>query len=108
MASLFGQIAPPINNKYFTTTDGSGIFMFISTILKFAGVIGGLFFLIQLIIAGYSYIASNGDAKKIEASSNKVTQSVLGIVIIAGSTLIVGVVGRLLGINILNPTISAP
>jgi len=109
--SIFGTITAPITgNKYFSSSGpkGSGIFLLISNVLKLAGVIAGIFFVIQMILAGFSYISANGDPKKVAEAWSKIWQSALGLIIVAGAFIIAGVIGRLTGINILNPTISGP
>nr|MBP6989720.1 hypothetical protein [Candidatus Shapirobacteria bacterium] len=101
--------APPLNNKYFTAgTKGEGLFLFISNLLKLVAVIAGIYFVVQLVLAGFEYISSNGDVKKTELAWAKIWQSLLGLVIISGAFIIAGVVGRLTGINILSPEIYGP
>ncbi len=105
MPGIFGNIEPPVDNAYFNTDGGEGIFILISDILKLAGYIAGLFFLIQMILAGYGYISANGDPKKTEAAWNKIWQSLIGIIIVASAFIIASVVGYFLHIDILNPTL---
>lgn len=104
----FGTIEPPVNNSYFNTSDNAGFFLLISNILKLLGTIAGIYFIFQIIFAGYSYLSSNGDPKKMEQSWAKIVQSLLGLIIIAGSVLLSSLIGRLVGIDILNPTIYGP
>jgi hypothetical protein len=109
MSSLFGNITAPLNNQYFTAgTGGEGLFLFISNLFKLAAVVGGLYLIVQLILAGFQYISANGDIKKTEMAWNQIWQSLLGLVIIAGAFILAGIIGRLTGINILTPTIYGP
>jgi hypothetical protein len=105
MIGILGNILNP--TKY-ASTQGEGLFVFLSNLFKLAGVIAGIIFIVQLITAGYDYIASSGDPKKFQTAGNKILQSLLGLVIIAGAFLLAGLVSRLTGINILNPTIYGP
>ena len=105
MIGIFGTIQPPVNNAYFTTEDGEGIFLLISNLFKLAGYIAGLFFLFQLIKAGYGYMSASGDPKKTELAWAKIWQSLIGIIIVAAAFIIASVVGYFLNIDILNPTI---
>ena len=100
--SIIGEINPPNNNAYFK--DG-GIFVLISNILKFAGTIAGIFFVVQIILAGFAYMSANGDPKKTEAAWSKIWQSLIGIIIVASAFVIASVVGYFLGIDPLNATI---
>ena len=103
--SLFGSIANP--TKY-TGNEGQGLFALISNILKLAGVIGAIYMVIQIILAGFDFISASGDEKKFAAAWAKIWQSLVGLAIIASAFVIAAIVGRILGINILNPTISGP
>lgn len=109
MFGLFGPITPPLDNPYFTDPKpGAGLFLFISNLFKLAGLIGGLYMILQFIMAGYDYMSANGDAKKIEAAGTKIWQSILGMVIIASAFILAGVVERITGIPILTPKIYGP
>jgi len=105
MIGLFGTIQNP--TKY-TSTQGQGLFDFLGNVLKLAAVIGGIFMIVQLIMAGFDFIGASGDVKKIEMAWAKIWQSLLGLVIIAAAFIIAGLVGRLTGINILSPQIYGP
>lgn len=106
--NIFGEITAPINNKYFTTADGGGIFILISNLFKMAGYVAGLIFLVQLIKAGFGYMSASGDPKKTEAAWAKIYQSLIGIIIVASAFVITGVVGKFLKIDFLKPTIYTP
>jgi len=107
MIGIFGNITNP--TKYGTDIDkGQGLFTFLSNVFKFAAVAGGIYLIIQIILAGFDYISASGDVKKTEAAWAKIWQSLLGLVIISSAFIIAGVVGRLTGINILSPEIYGP
>lgn len=103
--ALFGTVSNP--TKY-ASTGGSGLFSLISNIFSFITVIAGIIFTFQIIMAGYSYMTASGDSKKIEAAWAKIWQAALGLVIVAAAYAIAGLIGRLLGIKIFNPTIYGP
>lgn len=105
---IIGTIKPPVDNPYFSTANGGGIFLFIGNIFKLAGTIGGLFFIINVILAGYEYITAGGDSKKTEAAWAKIWQSILGIIIIASAFTLAGVIERITGIPILTPNVYGP
>ncbi len=107
MIGIFGTITNPTN--YGTAGDkGQGLFTFLSNIFKFAAVAGGLYMIVQIILAGFEYISASGDTKKTEAAWAKIWQSILGLVIISSAFIIAGIVGRFTGIDILNPVIKGP
>lgn len=107
MIGLFGDITNPTN--YGKANDGGqGLFTFLSNIFKFAAVAGGIYMIIQIILAGFDYINASGDVKKTEAAWAKIWQSIVGLLIISSAFIIAGVVGRFTGIDILNPVIKGP
>lgn len=109
LATIFGGIsAPEAIAKYNKGTAGSGLFLFISNIFKFISVIGGIFLIFQIIMAGFAYISASGDPKKTEAAWIRIWQSILGLLIIASAFVIAGVVERLTGLKIINPVIYGP
>ena len=105
MLGIFGTISNPTS---YASDKGSGLFTFISNLLKFAGVIAGLFFVVQIIMAGFGYIGANGDPKKTELAWAKIWQSIIGLLIVGSAFIITSVVGKILGIDILNFQIYGP
>lgn len=81
---------------------GQGLFTFISVFINLATVIAGIYLVIQLIMAGYMYMSANGDPKKIDQAGLKITQSMIGLVIVAGAVTLASVIGRIAGISLFN------
>lgn len=102
---IFGTITNP--TKY-GSTQGEGLFKFISVLFQLGGVIAGLFFAFNIISAGYMYLSANGDAKKTEQAWTKIWQSILGMVIVASAFVLTSAIGDLIGINVLKPIIKGP
>jgi len=76
---------------------------YISNILGFLTIVAALFFMFRVIFAGYAFISSAGDPKKIETAKEQLLQGFIGIVVVAAATIITGLVARILGLpNILN------
>lgn len=105
MPGIFGEISNP---TVYQSTDGSGLFAFLSNIFKLVGTVAGIFFVIQVITAGFAYLSANGDPKKTEAAWAKITQSIIGLVIVSVAFVIGGLIGKITGVDPLNPTIYGP
>jgi len=104
MLQIFGNITNP--TKF---ADGpQGFFNFLSVILKLAGTIAGIYFVVQIILAGFTYLSANGDEKKTAAAWATIWQSLIGIAIVASAFIIASVIGKVTGIDPLNPTIYGP
>ena len=63
----------------------------------------GLFFLAQVLIGGISWINAGGDPKAMEAARSRITNAVIGLVIVAASFGITLIATYALGINIFQP-----
>jgi hypothetical protein len=111
--TVLGKVSPPPGVTNFNDqagTDGIGIIIFASNMIKFASVIAGLWVMFNFITAGYDYITA-GDTKAHEKVKNKLTMSVLGLVIIVAAYTIAGLLGFILFNDpsyIINPKICGP
>ena len=128
LATLLAQSAPPAGssgsgagsgNPLGGTLTGPGAFqvgagrgvaaggrpleVFISTIIGFLTVIGGLMFLIYVLLGALNWITSGGDKGKVEAARSQITSAIVGLIIVLLSQAFVGIASGVLGLDILNP-----
>lgn len=76
---------------------------FISQFIGILTIVAIIYFIIQIIFAGYAFMGSNGDSKKIEQAKAHLTQNILGLTIILVAVIITNIMGNLFGLgNILN------
>lgn len=66
-------------------------------------VVGSLAFVVYFTIGGLKWIIAGGDKAKVSEAQQQMTQSAIGLIAIVSSFFIVGIVGAVLGIDILNP-----
>lgn len=71
----------------------------ISTIIGALTIIAFIFFAFQIIFAGYSFLSSQGDAAKLKAARERLTNGILGIVIVVIAFGITAFLGKLLGLE---------
>ncbi|HKZ45536.1 MAG TPA: hypothetical protein VJ343_02415 [archaeon] len=84
-------------------TTGNALNRIVSNIIGFLTIVGGLWFGWQIITAGFDWIGSAGDKSKLETAKHKLTNALVGILVIAAAWVIMGVIGLSLGLEILNP-----
>lgn len=72
---------------------------FLSQIIGFLTLAAVIFFGIQIILAGYGFISSQGDEKKLEISRSKLTNGVLGIFLVIVAIGITSLIAKLLGLD---------
>ena len=98
---IFGQISPPAGVAKYqekVVADGGtiGLIIFISNLIKLVTVVAGVWTLFNFISAGWIYLNAAGDSSANEKASQLMTNSVIGLVIIAASYTIAGLVGYLI------------
>ncbi|MCX6726115.1 MAG: hypothetical protein NT052_02260 [Candidatus Shapirobacteria bacterium] len=107
MSDIFGKIEPPS----FISKDPSGMITLFNNILRLLIVVGGIYTLLNFILAGFQFISAGGDPKKIEAAWAKIWQSMIGLLIIVASFALAALLGQILFHSptaILNPVIYGP
>lgn len=62
-------------------------------------IVAVIYFTIQIIFAGYSFISASGDSKKLEEARHSITNSILGLFIVVIAIGIGSLIATLLGIE---------
>lgn len=75
----------------------------LSNIIGFITLLGGLFFLIYFLIGGFEWLRAGGDKGQIEKAQNRMVNGAVGLLIMILAIAIVGVVGGVFGLDLLNP-----
>ncbi|HOX96402.1 MAG TPA: hypothetical protein PLI45_03390 [Candidatus Woesebacteria bacterium] len=68
-------------------------------LINFIFIIVGLFFFANLIMAGWDYMMSSGDAKKISAATTRLMNGIIGIIMVVAAFIIVRLVTNVLGLG---------
>ncbi len=80
--------------------DGSLLYKLISGLLSFMMIVGAILVLINLIQAGIDWISSGGDSGKIESARDRLTNAVIGLIILSASYAIWLLVKQFLGVSL--------
>lgn len=103
----FGQGFTPPGSGYDDPSNQAGALnnlnLIISNIIGFATIVAGIFFIIYFIMAAYKWLGSNGEPNKLSESRNQMIHGILGLAIIIAAYSIIGLVGTLIGFDLLNP-----
>ena len=105
-----GTIDSPWGTRY-PGEQGQGLITLLNNILRTAVVLAGIWALINLIMAGYGFMSAEGNPERITAAWNKIWQTLLGLIIVAGSYALAALFGYIVFDNptaILNPVIYGP
>lgn len=74
----------------------------LSTVIGVFTIVAGIYFLLQFLIAGLDWIGSSGNPEKLKNAQSKITNALIGLIIVVIAYAITSLVGKILGINILN------
>lgn len=90
--------------------NGQTFLSYFITIWRGVITVGGIVVIIYFIWAGVDWITA-GDASKTQKARDKMTQAVIGLILLVGSFVIISFIGQLFfgdEFDILNPSIPAP
>ena len=73
--------------------------------VKFAAWGAGIGLFIMLVVGGVKFITSHGDPQAAASAKQTITFAVVGLLVIVGGWLILSILGKVLGINLLQFTI---
>ena len=73
----------------------------ISCIVGFLTIVAGLWFLFNVIIAGFVWLSAGGDKQKIADAQGKLTSSLTGLVVAVIGIFLVRLVANLLGVDLI-------
>ncbi len=112
-SAVIGRVTEPKGLAKFnwaSETDSKiGLISFFSILIKLASIIAGIWVMFNFIMAGWLYIASDGDAGAHAKVNEKLTYSIIGILIIVAAYTIAGILSLLLfgdALFILSPTVT--
>lgn len=104
MQNLIAQspITNPLLKDTIRTKTGVEFFQsFIPNLITLGLIIGVIFFLFILIIGAIQWISSGGDKNALEGARSKITNAIVGIVVLFAVFAVLKLVGDFLGITIL-------
>lgn len=75
----------------------------LSSVIGFFTILGGIFFIVYFLIGGMEWITSAGDSGKLASARNRVIFGIIGLVILVSAYAIIGLIGGILGLDLLSP-----
>lgn len=102
LADITNPALGPTLQGDLTTGGGVGFVQkLIPSLIGLAFVAGAVLFFFMLIIAALQWITSGGDKAAVEAAKGRLTQAIIGIVILFAVYAIVSLIQNFFGINII-------
>lgn len=109
MFQIFGQVNPPPGVARWAAS--GGLVGFLSALFRLLVVIGSLWTLLNIILAGYQFLSAGGKPEEMSKAWAKIWQSLLGLLFIAGSFVLAAIFGQIIfgdWTAILQPKIYGP
>ena len=91
---------PPIN----INSENLSLGDIVSALLVYIFPLAGLLLLVYLIFAGFQYMTSGGDPKKIEMAKQRLTSGIIGFIVVFISYWLVQLVAKVLGLTKITET----
>lgn len=91
-----GPVDRPDAIKNLPTVEGGGLGALISLLTSVLIVGAGIYALFNFILAGYGFMSSSGDPQKVGQARDRITQTVIGLIVAAGAFVITAILSRLL------------
>mgnify|MGYP001607558135 CR=1 FL=1 len=97
--STFGTITNPFGtlgvnpaSDYVASTQGEGLVRLANNLIKLGIVLGGIYAFANIIVAGYMFLSSS-ESKEVAKAWQKIWQSMIGLLIMAGSFVLAAIFG---------------
>ena len=102
--SIFGQVTPPPGMDVGGSDPVAGLAKIIGFGINLFIIVAGIFMLIYLLWGAFDWIVSSGEKEKITKAQNKITNAVIGMIIIFVVLVVFNLLaGQMLGIVKTNP-----
>lgn len=107
LRTQFGAGIQPVVENKFTEGATTDPFINLETVISFSigfiTILAGIFFIFQFVTASFSMVTTGGDVSKLNAARDKMLHGVLGLIIVVASYAIIGLVGTIVGLDLLSP-----
>lgn len=106
VASGLGQIGGgsglgPFSAPPDGTTALQNILRIISVIIGVITTVAGIYFLIQFLIGGFEWLSASGDKNRLSKAQDRLTHSLIGLLVVVAAFGVASIIGTLLGLDIL-------
>ncbi|PIR59366.1 MAG: hypothetical protein COU69_00655 [Candidatus Pacebacteria bacterium CG10_big_fil_rev_8_21_14_0_10_56_10] len=110
---LFGTVStPPGVDRFDQASGGSiGLLFFVSVLIQTATIAAGVWVFVNIVLAGYDYIVGAGDSSAQQRARDRITMSVIGLVIIVSAHTIIAIGSAIIFGNpgfVLQPVLPTP
>jgi hypothetical protein len=102
LAINFNELNNQTGNRFGASSTNLGAI--ITAIVPYLFAAAGIILLLYLLAGGFGYLTSAGDPKKAQEAKAKITNALIGFLIVFASYWIVQIAARVLGIQVIQQT----
>ena len=102
-AESLGNITGTGKYQNIGASPSTALGQFISSMITTLTIVGSLSFVIYFFIGSLKWITAGGDKGKVGEAQSQMTQGAIGLIALVASYFVIGIVGAVLGLDILNP-----
>lgn len=107
-ADFGGGLQPPIANEYTEgVTQGTTALargeLIISNIIGILTTVASVFFVVYFVLGAFKWVTAGGDSGKVQKARDQMIEGVLGLVLIVAAYGVIGIIGSIVGLDILQP-----
>lgn len=103
-----GGFSPPTAAYSEGSAEGGGsvsnMEIFLSNLIGFLTILGAIFFIFYFVQGALQWILAGGDSGKIQKARDTMLNGVIGLIVIVAAYSLIGVIGSVIGLEILNPS----
>ena len=77
--------------------------LYLGDIIGVITILATLFFIVYAFLAAFEWVTAGGDSSKITKARDRLIWSTLGLILVVATYAIIGLIGSLVGVNILEP-----
>lgn len=100
LAQLTNPVLPVSIGAGSYTKGGTAFGMLISNIIGLLFIIAFILAFLYLLVGGISWITAGGDKTKLEQARDKITNAIIGLIVVAAAWAVMLLVGQFVGINV--------
>lgn len=100
---LAAPIVPGTGGKFFEIPNILGftnISQLIDNLIQLAFFVAGIALFVNFLVGGFQWINAGGDAKAMQAARGRITNSLIGLIIVVAAVAITRIIENVLGISI--------
>jgi hypothetical protein len=93
----------PDNNDKYGVGALDSLENMVSFIIGVFTVLGGIFFIYYFVFGAFKWITAAGDSGQVQKARDQMTLGVVGLIVLIASYSIIGLIGTVIGLDLLNP-----